>query len=108
MRFIFVAINIIVILMYLREYRYVSFSSYYDKFFTITLSYFDFLFKSSIVYFLAVIADAIVMRKKKSTIKKTEKRETQPQESIERQEQTEQQETMEQQDQSAPLDKGEI
>ncbi len=89
MRFIFVVINVIVILMYLREYRYVPFSSYYDKFFTITLSYFDFLFKSSIVYFLAVIADAIVMRKKKSTVKKTEKKDVKPQESAERQNQSE-------------------
>lgn len=85
MKFIFILANVIAFAIYaIFTVPFFDFNAFVVFFNT----YVDFLFKSSIVYFLAVIADAIVLRKKKSTVKKTEKKDVKPQESAERQNQS--------------------
>ena len=93
MKFIFILANVIALAIYA-----IFTEPFYDfhAFVAFFIAYVDFLFKSSIVYFLAVMSDAIVLRKKKSTVKKTEKKDVKPQESAERQ------------NQSETLDKGEV
>ena len=85
MKFIFILANVIALAIYA-----IFTEPFYDfhAFVAFFIAYVDFLFKSSIVYFLAVMSDAIVLRKKKSTVKKTEKKEIKPQENTEQQEQT--------------------